>query len=80
MRALPLEWAAELGRALPGLLGVTALATIGPVLAAAVILPPYTASRGADYSKRLTAERRDLFRRPLTTTELDRFDAVVHPL
>jgi ribonuclease HII len=31
----------------------------GPVLAAAVILPPHTAIRGADDSKRLTAERRE---------------------
>lgn len=35
------------------------------------------AARGAQGLKRVTAEARDLFRRPLTAKELDRFDAVV---
>ncbi|QZO00895.1 class I SAM-dependent RNA methyltransferase [Chenggangzhangella methanolivorans] len=35
------------------------------------------AARGAQGLKRVTAEARDLFRRPLTSSELSRFDAVV---
>ncbi len=36
-----------------------------------------SAARGAQGLKRVTAEARDLFRRPLTSSELSRFDAVV---
>ena len=36
-----------------------------------------TAARAAQGLKRVTAEARDLFRRPLTAKELERFDAVV---
>lgn len=44
---------------------------------AAMVAALTAAARGAKGLKPLTAERRDLFRRPLMATELDVFDAVV---